>query len=68
MVSLSKVIVGTGERRANGLPHIIYNAGALENTAEDGSGIRAQICRILGGGSDAFRERERRYALSGEPR
>ena len=26
-------------------------------------GIRQQVCRILEGGSDAFRKRERRYAL-----
>lgn len=59
-----QVIVATAERGANGLPHIIYASGALENTASDGTGIREQVCRILEGGSDAFRKRERRYALN----
>jgi hypothetical protein len=58
-----QVIIATAERRANGLPHIVYNAGALENTMEDGSGIREHVCRILEGGTDAFRKRERRYSL-----
>jgi AAA15 family ATPase/GTPase len=59
-----QIIIATAERRADGLPYITYNAGALENTAPDGSGIREQVCRILEGGSDAFRKRERRYSLS----
>jgi hypothetical protein len=56
------VIVANCERRADGLPHISYVSGALENTAADGSGIRQQACRILEGGSDAFRKRELRYS------
>jgi ABC-type cobalamin/Fe3+-siderophores transport system ATPase subunit len=59
-----QIIIATAERRADGLPYITYNAGALENTAPDGSGICEQVCRILEGGSDAFRKRERRYSLS----
>ena len=59
-----QIIIATAKRRADGLPYITYNAGALENTAPDGSGIREQVCRILEGGSDAFRKRERRYSLS----
>jgi energy-coupling factor transporter ATP-binding protein EcfA2 len=58
-----QIIVATAERRADGLPHITYCAGALENTAADGTGIREQVCRILEGGSEAFRKRERRYSL-----
>lgn len=53
-----QVIVATAGRRANGLPHITYNSGALENRE-----IRVQVCRILEGGSTAFRKREKRYAL-----
>jgi hypothetical protein len=48
------------------LPYITYTTGALENTAPDGSGIREHACRILEGGSDAFRKREQRYALPGK--
>lgn len=58
-----QIIVATAERREDGLPHITYNTGSLENTASDGSGIREQICRILEGGTDAFLKRERRYSL-----
>ncbi|MCL5801442.1 MAG: hypothetical protein M1283_02800 [Gammaproteobacteria bacterium] len=53
-----QVIIATAARRASGLPHITYNSGALENPE-----IRAQVCRILEGGSTAFRKREKRYAL-----
>jgi len=58
-----QVIVANCERREDGLPHIRYVSGSLENTASDGSGIRQQACRILEGGSDAFRKRELRYSL-----
>ena len=53
-----QVIVATSTRRANGLPHIRYSSGALENPE-----IHTQVCRILEGGSTAFRKREKRYAL-----
>ena len=53
-----QVIVATCERRKSGLPYITYTSGALENPA-----IREQVCRILEGGSTAFRKREKRYAL-----
>ncbi|MGK2957238.1 MAG: TrlF family AAA-like ATPase [Acidimicrobiales bacterium] len=53
-----QIIVAIATRRDNGLPLITYQYGALEN-----QGIRQQACRILEGGSDAFRKRERRYAL-----
>ena len=42
-----QIIVATAERRADGLPHIVYSTGALEDTREDGTGIREQVCRIL---------------------
>ncbi|NOX39271.1 MAG: ATP-binding protein, partial [Alphaproteobacteria bacterium] len=58
-----QVIVATAARRDNGLPHITYQSGSLENNLPDGQGIRQQVCRILEGGSDAFLKRERRYAL-----
>ena len=59
-----QVIVANCERRADGLPHMSYVSGSLEHKAADGSGIRQQACRILEGGSDAFRKRELRYSLS----
>lgn len=59
-----QVIVATAVRRDNGLPHITYQSGALENSTPEDQGIRQQVCSILEGGSDAFLKRERRYALS----
>lgn len=58
-----QVIVASCDRRENGLPHITYQCGSLENNAPEGSGISHQVCRILEGGSDAFRKRELRYSL-----
>lgn len=58
-----QVIIATCARRDDGLPHITYVSGSLENTSEDGSGIREQTCRILEGGTDAFRKRELKYSL-----
>lgn len=58
-----QVIVASCERRPNGLPHIAYHSGSLENATPVDRGIRQQVCRILEGGSDAFRKRERRYSL-----
>ena len=58
-----QVIVATATRQENGLPYISYQSGGLENNNPVGQGIRQQVCRILEGGSDAFRKRERRYAL-----
>lgn len=58
-----QVIVATATRQENGLPYISYQSGGLENNIPVGQGIRQQVCRILEGGSDAFRKRERRYAL-----
>lgn len=59
-----QVIVATAERRESGLPHITYPSGSLENDKPQDRGIRQNVCRILEGGSDAFRKRERRYALA----
>ena len=59
-----QVIVAHCERRENGFPNITYHSGALENDHPPEHGIRQQVCRILEGGSDAFRRRERRYALA----
>ena len=61
-----QVIVAHCERRENGLPHIAYHSGALENDRPPGRSIRHDVCRILEGGSDAFRRRERRYGLADE--
>lgn len=58
-----QVIVAHAERRENGLPHITYNSGALENVGSGDEGIRQQVCRILEGGPDAFLKREKRYSL-----
>ena len=58
-----QVIVAAAERREDGLPHIMYQSGALENSLPEDRGIRQQVCRIVEGGQDAFRKRERRYAL-----
>ena len=53
-----QVIVATCTRRESGLPHIDYISGALEHPE-----IRRQTCRILEGGTTAFRKREKRYDL-----
>jgi len=58
-----QVIIATCDRRENGLPHIRYRSGSLEHTVPGGDGTREHVCRILEGGSDAFRKREKRYAL-----
>lgn len=58
-----QIIVASCVRGDDGLPHIAYRMGALENSNPDGTGIRQQACRILEGGADAFRNRENRYAL-----
>jgi energy-coupling factor transporter ATP-binding protein EcfA2 len=58
-----QVIIASCARRDSGLPYISYVSGSLENTARDGTGIREQTCRILEGGTDAFRKRELRYSL-----
>jgi energy-coupling factor transporter ATP-binding protein EcfA2 len=56
-----QIVIATAKPRQEGLPHITYTAGSLENT--NPQGVRQQVCRILEGGSVAFLKRERRYAL-----
>ena len=47
-------------------PKISYRSGSLEDTNSAGPkyGIRENVCSILEGGTEAFRLREQRYALS----
>ena len=58
-----QIIVAHAERRNQGLPHMQYVSGALEDTGSNGDGIRQRVCRILEGGEIAFLHREKRYAL-----
>ncbi|MFA5910545.1 MAG: hypothetical protein WC815_17325 [Vicinamibacterales bacterium] len=58
-----QVVVAHCSRQPNGLPHITYVSGALEDDRPPQAGIKQQVCRILEGGTDAFRRRERRYDL-----
>ena len=59
-----QVIVASPEGREDGLLHITYHSGALENVSPEETAIRPQACRILDGGADAFLKRERRYSLA----
>lgn len=46
-------------------PRISYECGSLENIEKDGrEGVRDQVCTILEGGPQAFRERQGRYSLT----
>ncbi|HEX5717454.1 MAG TPA: hypothetical protein VF179_14950 [Thermoanaerobaculia bacterium] len=59
-----QIIIAQSYVRANGLPAMTYSLGSLEALAAEGlmkGSIRAEICRLLEGGRDAFRMRERRY-------
>lgn len=58
-----QIIVASCTRRNTGLPCIGYESGSLENSSSDGLGIREHTCRILEGGTNAFRKRELRYSL-----
>lgn len=58
-----QVIIAHADKQPNGLPTISYVAGGLEDDRPT-KGIRHQVCSILEGGNDAFRKRERRYALA----
>ena len=62
-----QVIVATNQRRENGLPHITYQMGSLENGTAAVPGIRQRACRILEGGDIAFQTRENRYAIGRKP-
>ena len=58
-----QVIVAESQPTVIGaLPMLPYSAGALEDRQ-----TRASICEILEGGVEAFRARERRYDIRGQP-
>lgn len=64
-----QVIIASAHRRQNGLPTISYESGALETPATAvATSIRESVCGILEGGSEAFRRRERKYALTARRR
>jgi ABC-type multidrug transport system ATPase subunit len=52
------IIASAGPHPAGGLPAITYDAGGLED-----ANIRKEVCNILEGGEDAFRERARRLRV-----
>jgi AAA domain, putative AbiEii toxin, Type IV TA system len=52
------IIASAGSHTAGGLPPIAYMAGGLED-----SNIRTEVCNILEGGEEAFRERARRLRV-----
>lgn len=55
-----QVIVAEAERTSpTGLPRVTYWAGGLED-----ADIRAEVCRLLEGGEDAFKKRGERYGVS----
>lgn len=59
-----QIIIAQAHVRSNGLPVMTYSLGSLEALTADGpmkGSIRDEICRILEGGHEAFRMRERRY-------
>jgi len=54
-----QVVVAAARRSSpKGLPHISYVAGGLEDTW-----IRADVCRLLEGGKEAFLRRGQRYGV-----
>lgn len=53
-----QVIVAESNRTSpTALPQVTYRAGGLELPA-----IRAEVCRLLEGGQEAFEKRRRRYS------
>ena len=52
------IVAECGPLKRGELPNISYKTGSLEN-----SEIREQVCRILEGGADAFRERAKRLRI-----
>ena len=58
------IIASAHESETEKYPKLSYLSGSLENNAfpSRGDSIRDKICRILEGGFDAFRKRERRYS------
>jgi AAA domain, putative AbiEii toxin, Type IV TA system len=53
------IIANVGSHASEGLPPISYNGGGLEE-----ADIRSQVCDILEGGQDAFKERARRLRVA----
>lgn len=53
------IIANCGPHRPNKLPEINYTSGGLENPI-----IRRQVCAILEGGEDAFKERAKRLRVT----
>lgn len=65
---------GTDSPNKNGIK-FQYVSGSLENTREydksigitlDSQGIKQHVCEILEGGNEAFKQRERKYAIAME--
>jgi hypothetical protein len=59
-----QIIIAQSFMRSNGFPTMTYSLGSLEALAADGSlagSVRDEICRLLEGGHEAFKMRERRY-------
>jgi len=57
-----EVVVAEATVQPSGVPRIRYSSGALEGSlSPQGRSVRGEVCRILEGGTDAFRRRERRY-------
>jgi energy-coupling factor transporter ATP-binding protein EcfA2 len=59
-----QVIIAHCQFGADGLPAITYSLGSLEALTADGpmqGSIRDEVCRVLEGGREAFKMRERRY-------
>jgi len=52
------IIASAGSHTSGGLPSIVYVAGGLED-----KDIRKEVCNILEGGEEAFRERARRLRV-----
>ncbi|MGJ7030876.1 TrlF family AAA-like ATPase [Niabella hirudinis] len=53
------IVANCGHHRPNQLPKITYTSGGLENPI-----IRQQVCSILEGGEDAFKERAKRLRVA----
>jgi hypothetical protein len=53
------IVAQVGSHTTGGLPPISYYGGGLEE--ED---VRKQVCDILEGGQDAFKERARRLRIT----
>ncbi|MEX2493016.1 MAG: hypothetical protein WD425_14790 [Nitrospirales bacterium] len=61
-----QIIIATATRPSSQpYPRIQYHSGALEHSFTNGTfGIREAVCLLLEGGTEAFRVRENRYALT----